>query len=216
MKIFLLLSFSILQAFVFSQNQTLTQDNVTPVINGYVYEVDVRNVDAGLSYYTQLDNSWNITATDDVTSSDKLVYGYSLFGATNGNVSTLRNQRFNKGTTVVTALVMDEAGNKSSKIFQIVILDQLSNLTECPNSLVENVKTNIGKSYKVTGTRWNPDTPRNGILDCSYTLFGASKGYGTNLNQQILETGQTKVLWVITDNQGKQSACLLEFNVAEK
>ena len=212
MKFYLLLFISFLQVIGLAQ----TQDITAPVITEFVSEVDVRNVDAGLAYYTHTDNAWNITATDNLTSSDKLIYGYSLFGATNANVSTLKNQRFSKGTTVVTAMVMDEAGNRASKTFQIVVLDQLSSLTECPNSSVENVSTNNGKAFKVPGKRWNPDLPKNGILDCSFTLFGATKGYGTDLNQTILNPGQTKVLWITTDNQGKQSACLLVFNVAEK
>lgn len=212
MKFYLLLFISFLQVIVLAQSQ----DKTAPVITDCVSEVEVRNADAGMSYFTVTDNAWNISATDDLTSSDKLIYGYTLFGATNANVSTLKNQRFNKGTTVVTALVMDEAGNRASKIFQIVVLGEFSNLTECPNSQVENVSSNNGKTYKIPGKRWNPDIPRNGILDCSFTLFGASKGYGTDLNQTILNPGQTKVLWITTDNQGKQSACLLVFNVAEK
>ena len=74
MKFYLLLFISFLQVIVLAQ----TQDNTSPVITEFVSEVDVRNVDAGLPYYTLTDNAWNITATDNLTSSDKFIFSLSV------------------------------------------------------------------------------------------------------------------------------------------
>ena len=81
----------------------------------------VKNLGEGVEIYTHGDNSWNVTATDNVAVTSLT---YTLSGATTevtGENTTLNGQVFNRGVTTVTWTAKDEAGNTATCDFTVTV-----------------------------------------------------------------------------------------------
>ncbi|MBR3945800.1 MAG: HYR domain-containing protein, partial [Bacteroidales bacterium] len=192
-----------------------------------------------LDYYVHGDNTWNITANDNVGVAS---IEYSLSGATTAITApntTLNGQRFEIGTTLVTWTVTDVSGVASTCEFTVVVTDDEPPCIGCDsidpvdpfdptdpdgiscasitsNSGTINVNTTLGQTYyQHTDNSWNVTVNDNsGIASVVYTLSGVTtvvNGSNETLNGQRFNIGVTTVTWTVTDIYGVTNNC--EFNV---
>jgi hypothetical protein len=165
----------------------------------------------GVCTYTYSGTAWNATASDNCTVAS---IAYALSGATTGTGTSLNNQVFNLGTTLVTWTVTDGSGNDVSCTFNVVVSDnQDPAFISCGASGNQNVVANQGVcTYTHSGTAWNATASDNcTIASIAYVLSGATIGTGTSLNNQVFNLGTTLVTWTVTDGSGNDVSC--SFNV---
>lgn len=160
---------------------------------------------SGCSYIVS-GTAWDAVATDNCGVS---TLAYTLSGATTGTGSSLNGVSLNSGTTIVTWLVTDAAGNTATCNFTVVVADNINPIiSSCGAGGTQNVSSNSGCNYLVSGTAWDAIATDNcGIATLSYTLSGATTGTGTSLNGVTFNAGSTTVVWTATDNAGNSTTC---------
>jgi gliding motility-associated-like protein len=181
-------------------------DNQNPVITCAVTTPQNVFTNSGICTYTHNTNVWNASATDNcgITS-----LTYSLTGATTGSGNTLNGQVFNIGTTTVTWLASDAAGNQVNCTFNVIVTDNQNPSLTCALTGSQNVVTNAGVcTYTQTTNGWNASATDNcGVTSLTYALTGATTGTGTDLTNVIFNLGSTIVTWTAADAQGNSVNC---------
>ncbi|HBG69153.1 MAG TPA: hypothetical protein DDX57_00005, partial [Bacteroidales bacterium] len=100
------------------------------------------NTDPGEDTFTQPDNSWDATATDN----DGIAsLTYVLSGVTLGSGTTLAGVAFNIGTTTVTFTAVDSSGNESLCVFDVIVSDNEDPIFSfCLSGNNQPVNTDLG------------------------------------------------------------------------
>ncbi len=182
-------------------------DDDDPVISCPVTGQQNVTTSAGCTY-VHSGTGWNATATDNCTATPTLTY--TLTGATTGTGTTLNNVVFNLGTTTVTWEAEDAAGNDVTCVYSVLVADDDDPVISCPVSGQQNVTTNSGCTYVLSGTGWNATATDNCTASPSltYTLTGATTGTGSSLNAVAFNTGITTVTWKAEDAAGNDITAL--------
>ncbi len=192
-------------------------DNQNPAItNCSSIGNQVVNANAGVCTYTHNSNSWNAIATDNCTVSSLV---YTLAGATTGMGTSLNGVQFNLGTTTVTWVATDAAGNTTSCMFTVTVNDtQLPLILSCGASGNQSVFADAGLcSYTQTSNAWNASASDNcSVASVIYVLTGATTGTGSSLNGVVFNLGTTTVTWTATDGSGNTSSCIFNVLVEDK
>jgi hypothetical protein len=130
------------------------------------------NTDAGVCTFTRTGAVWNASATDNCSVTSVLA---TLTGATTGTaLTTLTNQAFNVGTTVVTWTATDGSGNTTTCTFNVTITDNVAPVvTVCPSNQTVNMAAGVC-TYTHSGILWNPTATDNCTISYSYALSGAT------------------------------------------
>lgn len=196
-------------------NAQESKDLIAPIITSAVKTIDVKNINTNQDTYIHSDNSWDVEVTDNHSASDKIQINYHLQGATQGNSSSLKGKEFNKGTTIVIVAAMDEAGNVSTKQFNILIIGEKIQFLDCPDTKLYDYTADRKGQFEYPTKKLNPTVNMDKVRDCSYSLYGVTTGYGNDLKGQNFNLGQTTVVWIVTDLNDKQGACLYDINVIE-
>ena len=188
-----------------------------------------------LDYYLHDDDTWNITANDNV---GVVSIVYSLSGSTTAITApntTLNGQRFEIGTTLVTWTVTDATGLESTCEFTVVVTDDeepcigcdptdpddpfnpndpdgVSCLSITNNTGNVNVNTSLGQTYYLhEDDSWNITANDNSAIhSITYSVSGATTtvdGSNRTLNGQRFNIGTTVVTWTVVDYYGLTSTC---------
>ena len=188
-----------------------------------------------LDYYLHDDDSWDITANDNV---GVVSIVYSLSGSTTAITApntTLNGQRFEIGTTIVTWTVTDATGLESTCEFTVVVTDDeepcigcdptdpddpfnpndpdgVSCLSITNNTGNVNVNTSLGQTYYLhEDDSWNITANDNSAIhSITYSVSGATTtvdGSNRTLNGQRFNIGTTVVTWTVVDYYGLTSTC---------
>ncbi len=191
-------------------------DNELPVISSCgATGTQTVNTDSGVCTYTLSGTGWDAIATDNCTVSS---VSYVLTGATTGSGSTLDGVVFNQGTTTVTWIVTDAAGNYSDCTFDVAVIDvEQPVISSCGATGTQTVSSNSGVcNYTHSGTGWNAIANDNcTVSSVIYTLSGATIGSGTSLDGAVFNLGTTTVTWTVTDAAGNNSTCTFDVNVVD-
>jgi len=123
---------------------------------------------------------------------------------------------FPAGSTTISYLATDAAGNTSTCSFDIIVApDDEPPVWTCIGDQTECAST--GSPYTMIGDAWDPEVTENcsGTLTKSYTLSGATTGTGTSLNNVEFGVGTTTVTWTATDVNGNSSTCQFDVVINE-
>jgi len=173
------------------------------------------NTDAGVCTFTRTGAVWNASATDNCSVTSVLA---TLTGATTGTaLTTLTNQAFNVGTTVVTWTATDGSGNTTTCTFNVTITDNVAPVvTVCPSNQTVNMAAGVC-TYTHSGILWNPTATDNCTISYSYALSGATliASGVSSIAGQVFNSGVTNVLWTITDISGNTATCAYTVTVVD-
>ena len=173
------------------------------------------NTDAGVCTFTRTGTAWNASATDNCSVTSVLA---TLTGATTGTaLTTLTNQAFNVGTTVVTWTATDGSGNTTTCTFNVTITDNVAPVvTQCPINQTVNMAAGVC-TYTHSGILWNPTATDNCTISYSYALSGATviPSGVSSIAGQVFNSGVTNVLWTITDISGNTATCAYTVTVVD-
>ena len=123
---------------------------------------------------------------------------------------------FPSGTTTISYLATDAAGNTSTCSFNIVVApDDEPPVWICIED--QEVCAPAGSPYTMIGTAWDTEVTENctGTLTKTYSLSGATTGTGTSLNNVEFNVGTTTVTWTATDINGNSSTCQFDVVINE-
>ena len=194
----------------------VVEDNELPIISDCgVTGSQTVSTDLGTCTYTNTGSGWDVTATDNCTTT---TVGYTLTGATTGTGTTLDGVTFNNGTTTVEWTVTDAAGNASTCTYDIVVEDnELPIISDCGVTGSQTVSTDLGTcTYTNTGSGWDVTATDNcTTITVGYTLTGATTGTGTTLDGVTFNNGTTTVEWTVTDAAGNASTCTYDIVVED-
>ena len=119
---------------------------------------------------------------------------------------------FPAGTTTISYLATDAAGNTSTCSFDITVApDNEPPVISCVGDQIECAPA--GGTYTNT-KNWNVEILTNncpGTVTKTYSLTGATTGSGASLNNVEFAVGTTTVEWIVTDASGISETCT--FNV---
>ncbi|MPM16763.1 hypothetical protein SDC9_63145 [bioreactor metagenome] len=194
----------------------IVSDNEFPVFSFCLSgNNQVVRTDDGANTYTQPDNSWDATASDN---NGIASLTYELTGATNGSGTSLAGVAFNIGTTTVTYTAVDSSGNISKCIFDVIVSDNEDPVfTFCLGGSDQEVSTDPGaNTYTHSGAGWDATaTDNNGIASLTYELSGATTGSGVTLDGVVFALGTTTVVWTAIDLAGNISLCVYQVTVVD-
>lgn len=200
-----------------SFNVTVVDKENPVIVNCGAGGTQTVNADPGSCSYTHTGTAWNVTASDNCSSTTS---SYVLTGATSATgTGSLANEVFNVGTTTVTWTVTDGSGNSVNCSFLVVVEDtQLPVISSCGAPGPQVVNTDPGVcTYSHTGSTWDAAATDNcTTVTMSYTLTGATSSSGTgSLNGATFNTGITNVIWKATDVSGNISNCSFTVEVID-
>ena len=172
-------------------NPTITtiQDNTIPVVNNCPGTVTV-----------QAGNSCTQTASwTEPTGTDNCSGALTYFSRSHAPGAT-----FSKGTTTVTYVFKDAAGNQASCNFDVIVEDQTGPvISSCPTTVT--VQTGAGNTTCNKTATWTEPTATD-ACDGPVAYFSRSHAPGS-----VFSVGTTAVTYVFKDVAGNQSTCT--FNV---
>mgnify|MGYP006283976205 FL=1 len=190
-------------------------------------ESPVVNCPGEQSVTTNSGSRYQVEATEfDINSaSDNCLLGdtsYTLSGATNvgeTQATTLQGVYFNSGITTVTWKVTDDAGNTATCSFDITVSDTENPTISCVGD--QNVNTNNGCSYQVTGDEFDilEASDNSEIVDTTYQLSGATTAAETSartLQGMVFNLGVTQVIWTVYDDAGNAVSCGFDVTVSDQ
>jgi hypothetical protein len=161
--------------------------------NGNVYEVEsslqmtaknnvTKNTDNAVCTYTAQGNEFDTTATGNCGS---IAYSYVLSGATTtSGTGSLANKVFNKGTTTVSWIAVDQC-DSVTKTFNVTVKDEEKPLITIPTNISMN---NDAGQCGVTATLSNPIVSDN----CGIASIVSNA-------PAIFPVGVTTVTWTVKD-----------------
>ena len=194
-----------------------------------------------IHYNSGEDGNWDVTVNDNVGIASVVC---NLTGATEATgLTTLHEQHFNIGRTVVTWVVTDAStpANVNSCSFTVIVTDDDPPIIGCDpdapypfdptygvscSSFTDgdggvNVEVLAGMTYyQHSADSWDVTANDNsGSYTLSYTLSGATtevNGSPETLNGQRFNVGQTVVTWVARDMYGLTDTCTFIVNVSDR
>src|SRR5207253_313583 len=104
---------------------------------------------------------------------------------------------FSSGTTTVTYVFKDAAGNTTNCSFDITVVDNTDPVITCPFTTPQNRNVNTGAcTYTVSGTEFNATATDNCLVtSLTYVLTGATTGTGASLAGVVFNKGTTTITW---------------------
>jgi len=142
----------------------------------------------------------NVTATVNLTLT--VSPDWALPGAT-----------FPVGTTEVTYMVVDEAGNSFAYTFDIVVNDETLPTITCVAGSPFTVDADDDKAYyAVVGNGFDPTAASD---NCGYTLSNDFNNLST-LDGARLPIGENTIVWTVTDYSGNPETCTIIVNVIDE
>lgn len=174
----------------------VVQDNTVPNVSGCPTAVTVQT-GVGNTTCTQTATWTEPTATDNCGGALTFFSRSHAPGAT-----------FNKGTTTVTYIFKDAAGNQGSCSFDVVVQDNtLPVVSGCPSTI--NVQTGAGNTTCTQTATWTEPTAAD-ACDGSLAYFSRSHAPGSSFNK-----GTTTVTYIFKDAAGNQSSCSFDVVVTD-
>ena len=125
---------------------------------------------------------------------------------------------FPEGTTTISYLAVDAAGNSSICSFDVTVApDTEAPVISCVAS-PQIVCAPAGSQYVVPDNSWDAVVSDNcsGTVSKTYTLSGTTSGSGTSLANVGFNVGTTTVTWTATDLNGNSSNCSFNVEVSEE
>ncbi len=173
------------------------QDNTPPVVSNCPTNITVQT-GAGSTTCSKTVTWMEPTATDNCGGA--LTY----FSRSKAPGST-----FNVGTTGVTYIFKDAAGNQSTCKFNVTVQDNTSPvISKCPTDIT--VQTGVGSTTCSKAVTWiEPIATDNCGSSCPY--FSRTKAPGSTFT-----VGTTLVTYVFKDAAGNQSTCTFKVTVQDK
>ena len=108
--------------------------------------LQMRSTDAGLNTYTHSGDSWDVKATDN--SGEEPAMSWILKGATKAEgQTTLDGTIFNIGTTTVTWIARDVAGNADTCFFKVMVNDEERPVITAPEDIVTTCADSLPEPY---------------------------------------------------------------------
>ncbi len=122
---------------------------------------------------------------------------------------------FTVGTTTISYIATDDAGNTATCSFNITVLpDSEAPVISCTGNQSGCAVT--GSTFTKTGIDWDASATENcGTASISYVLSNATTGTGTSLNNVEFNVGTTTVTWTAVDLNGYSSSCQFDVVVTE-
>ncbi|NOR29025.1 MAG: HYR domain-containing protein, partial [Lutibacter sp.] len=178
-----------------------------------------RNTDVSEAFYTALGTEFDPTDYLD-NCSVTIENDYN-------NLTTLVDETFPMGTTIVIWIATDDSGNTATCTVQIIITDvEPPTITNCPNVTAVKIAEASQCYYLIPGSEYDPYNfaDNDGVQKLTYSINGAAE-VGTDLSttlvgQQIpvgtTATPTTTVVWRLYDLSGNiSSTCTTEFTVTD-
>jgi gliding motility-associated-like protein len=112
------------------------------------------------------------------------------------------------GTTIVTWEITDDAGNTSTCLQNVTVIDNQNPVIVCPTVTDSIVMDAAACTYSHAGNAWDATSSDNCNIDTLYfELTGATTGNGITLNGVVFNPGLTTITWTTEDNSGNISSC---------
>ena len=171
-------------------------DNTSPSVSCITDQVE--NTDSNQCTFTQLDNSWDVTTSDNCGIPPVV---YVLSGATTATINTtLSGVVFNEGLTTVTATANDTSANNDVCSFTVTINDsQNPTILNLPSDItVSNVTTTCSQTVN-----WiSPTATDNcGVSSLSQT----SSPTNGLINGSVFPVGTTTITYTAIDDNGNNT-----------
>ena len=158
-----------------------------------------RNNTAGLCAYISVGNEFKPTATDNCQT-PTLTHNYNAWS----NPSSLAGASFPVGNTNVTWTATDAAGNTSTCVITVHVVDvQLPTIQSCPSSQT----LTVGQYNCGSNPNWTIPVATD---NCSIASFTQTSGPSPNAT---LSVGNYPVTYLAIDVNGNQSSCAFTVNV---
>ncbi|MDL2228514.1 T9SS type A sorting domain-containing protein, partial [Bacteroidales bacterium OttesenSCG-928-K03] len=203
------------------------QINCSEIIDLFADEngVIMVSTDSGINSYTHVGDSWNATATDDVTVQSLFVMitnitTNQILVSYDDELETLSGFTFYFGYDYeIIWRATDHAGLYAECDFVVRVIDTESpviggnngvsceSITNYQNiiniclSPLENVYTHYGIDWDITAI------DNIGVSSITYEITGATEGSGTSLNGVVFSLGTSTVTWTATDINNNESSC---------
>jgi hypothetical protein len=190
-------------------------DEEQPVINCSP-QPRIRNNDPGQCYYTAVGAELDATATDNCAGPLTLTHNY----APAGSINTLAGTQFPVGSTIVTWIVSDAAGNVSDICaIEIIVNDNQDPVITCPSGPgggnTFTFDTDPGQcTFKATGGILDP-TYNDNCPNPTLTHDFVMAPHLHTLNGAQFPVGTTIVTWIVTDAAGNADTCTIEVIVED-
>ncbi|WP_375559725.1 HYR domain-containing protein [Bernardetia sp. OM2101] len=166
-----------------------------------------RNADTGNCNFINLIGATNIPngiATDNCSVAS---YSYILTGATTGTVTTLANQVFNVGITIITWTATDVNGNISlSDDFTVTVSDTQNPTITCPTNIIVNNDPNICGAIVTFALPTVSD-------NCTIASLNQTAGIASG---DLYPVGTTTNTFLVTDNNGNTATCSFDVTVNQR
>ena len=143
---------------------------------------------------------------------------WAMTGATIDNgTGQIGTKTFNRGTTVVTYTITDDAANFRTSSFNVIIKDTIVPLITCPgDTTVTTRAATCQKGFKVAGIPTYSDNCEIPTLTWKLTGATTSQSAGTGINLLPYRTynkGTTVVTYTVKDASGIVGTCSFNVNV---
>ncbi len=103
----------------------------------------------------------------------------------------------------ITLTATDDAGNFSSVVFNVTVIDNLDPVIECiPDTAIDLQDGQT--SYTINGTGFDPASYND---NCQVSSITNSLNNSSSLDNVVLPIGETVVDWTVTDMSGNTSTC---------
>jgi hypothetical protein len=178
-------------------------DNLSPRVKtiqtGTTVNASSSSCDAVVSYIAPVFED-NVTATNDLTVT--VSPSWATPGAT-----------FPIGTTAVTYMVVDEAGNSFAHTFNITVNDVTLPTITCVTGSPFTKEADLDKDYyAVQGTEFNPGAYSD---NCGASISNNFNNLPTLEGARLL-IGENTIVWTVTDNSSNTATCTIVVNVEDK
>jgi gliding motility-associated-like protein len=169
-------------------------------------------MDLGQCTFTQPDNAWNASATDNCTVSS---ITYALTGATTGTGTTLNGVGFNFGVTTVTWTATDNSSNTATCSYTVTVADNQVPTITCDSDQPFNTDAGVC-TYTQPDASLDPITADNCPTILTYVLTGVTTGSGSNTLAGVeFNTGITTITWTLDDSHGNTVTCSHQITVSD-
>jgi HYR domain/Bacterial Ig-like domain (group 2) len=169
--------------------------------------------------YVRAANEFSPAMSSDNCGTPTLTYTLTRSSVTSPVTSGALPAAFSGGTTTVTWLSRDAAGNTNSCSFDVIVSDLAPpTLTSCPANTTRSSTPGVC-GYTVTATDLRPTATDNcGTPTLSWVASGASSGSGStsaSITGTVLSLGTTALQWTVTDVGGNATTCSFTVSVSD-
>jgi HYR domain len=168
--------------------------------------------------YVRAANEFSPSTSSDNCGTPTLTYTLTRGSVTSPVTSGALPAAFSGGTTTVTWLSRDAAGNTNSCSFNVIVSDLVPPTLTCPANTTRSSTPGVC-GYTVTATDLRPTVTDNcGTPTLSWAASGVSAGSGStsaSITGTVLSLGTTILQWTGTDVGGNATTCSFTVSVSD-